>query len=169
MVLKFSLPECLWSSLQKLLLPLYREILWIIKEAKDKRPLNRHAKQNQMSLPISTKLVQNPLTGLSHAHDYCMHAHTHSSTVLERHTRTWSCVNIQTPTPTQCICYCVCVYKDEHGCRRAHKHTEMAETHTRHLSLLAPSKQIIDALIESAIMLGAHGSRELIISCDRSS
>lgn len=35
--------------------------------------------------------------------------------------------------------------------------------------LVISSFQIIDALIESAIMLWAHGSRELIINCDRAS
>lgn len=42
----------IWVSFKVWLRPLCRQILWIMKEAKDKRPLNRHAKQSHMSLPI---------------------------------------------------------------------------------------------------------------------
>lgn len=49
---KFGRLECLWSNLQKHLRPLCRRNLWLLKEANDKRPLNRHAKQSHMSLPI---------------------------------------------------------------------------------------------------------------------
>lgn len=139
---KFGRLECLWSYLQKRLRPLCRRNLWLLKEANDKRPLNRHAKQSHMSLPIQPKLAQYPLTGLvrtlTHAHDYRLRTRTlvYSGEKAHKDMVTHESADMHTQRKALITAH----VQRRTRCRRAHKHAQQSETCARLSLFLAPSK-----------------------------